>query len=299
MYIFFALAGFGMLAFNSLFDKKLLSNQARSVLAYTFFMSAFSVLLIGLLPWGQRLPGTQLDWWLVAVDAVLFFLGLIGMFTGIQQSEVSHAGPLIGASVPFFTVILSHYWLQEILSTSQLAAIGFLILGSLIISFEVSDRHRGWHRGMLFSVIGGFCFAGSHVVSKYLYGQVGFISAIVLVRFVLGLLGLGLLIIPKVRREIFGQSIAAPAAGRTNFLPIFGNMALGVVAVGLVQYAISLGSVSVVNALEGWRYGLLVILVAILSRWDTKFFTEKYAPWEWLQEGVAVGLIIVGLVLLI
>lgn len=299
MYIFFALVGFGLLALTSLFDKKLLSNRSRSIGAYTFFMSAFSVLAVVFFPWAGTVPVGSLNWLFIVGAAGGFFLGLVFLFQAIQAGEVSHAGPLVGAAVPFFTLIFSYYFLGEVLSDKQLAAIILLILGSLIISFEQSEQHIGWHRGMLFGLAAGLFFAGSHVLSKYLYGQLGFVTGIVWVRILLGLLGMSLLLRPSLRREIFGGNTVIASSGAKKYWPVLANMTLGVTGVVLVQYATALGSVSVVNSLEGFRYGLLIVLVALFSRFDAKFFAEKYARWEWLQEGVAILLIISGLILLI
>ena len=71
------------------------------------------------------------------------------------------------------------------------------------------------------------------------------------------------------------------------------------VGVVLAQYAISLGSVSVVNALNGFQYALVIVFVAILSKWRPKIFREEYTRGEIFSEILAVVLIAVGLALLL
>ena len=74
---------------------------------------------------------------------------------------------------------------------------------------------------------------------------------------------------------------------------------LGVVAVVLIQYAIAVGSVTLVNALAGVQYAFLVVVVGLLSAFSPRLFKEEYRRGEMAQEAFAVFIIGVGLALLI
>jgi len=299
MYIIYALIGFIVLGLISVLDKFILTKKVASSAIYTFEVSIFSLLLFFLLPSISIWPTDLMTWFLVFVDGLFFFLGLLFMFRGVKESEVSHVGPLIGAAVPFFTIFLSRFFLQEVLTDRQLVSIGFLIVGSLLISFEKSKEHNGIHRGMLWGLLSGLFFAGSHVASKYLYQVLGFYGGTILIRSAIGICGIALLFLPSVRHNIFNKKKVGEKKGSGSFILVAFNTALGVVATLLTQYAISIGSVSVVNSLEGVRYAVLIIMVAILSRFYSKFFKEEYTRWEILQEILSIGLIGVGLWLLI
>ena len=74
---------------------------------------------------------------------------------------------------------------------------------------------------------------------------------------------------------------------------------LAVVSLVLVQYAIFLGSVTVVNALAGVQYAFLLILVGIMSRFFPSRFREEYSKTEVVQEIISVIIIAIGLVFLL
>jgi len=207
-------------------------------------------------------------------------------------------GPLVGASVPLFTVILSRLFLGEILSINKIFGIGFLIAGSFFISIVKKRKHRGVDAGMWWGILAGLFFAASYVASKYIYDDLGFFSGLVWSRGMLGLGGLVLLLFPVVRSEVWSKN-NSKAKTKSNLGVIVANMSLSVVGVFLIQYAVSIGSVSVVSAFEGLKYAILIILVALLSRFFPKILKEDYEDGEMMREILAIFLIGVGLVLLI
>ncbi len=297
MSVFLAIIGYTTLGAASLLDKFILSKRVSHPLTYVFYISIIFLLLFFLLPFGIYFPSDVYTWSAVAASGFFFFMGLWLMFIGVQKSEVSHVGPLMGAAISLSTVILGRIFLGETLPVEKTAAIGLLIAGSLIISFEKSRRHHGWHAGMLFGILAGLAFAGSHVASKFAYDELGFYSGLILTRAVLGLCGLFLLAAPVVRAEVFSRQTGSRPRKKRGI--VFINLALGTLGVLLIQYAISLGSVSLVNAFEGLKYAVLIVLVAILSKFFPKVLKEEYSRGEMLQEILAVLLIAGGLVMLI
>ncbi len=297
MYILLAIIGFTLLAGVSILDKFILSKQVASSTILTFYNSIVLLPLVILLFFDLVWPASAGAWGAVIISGVGFWIGLIFLFKGITESEISHIGPLLGAIVPIFTVIFSSLFLSEVLDNHQLLAVGLLVLGCLIISFENSHDHHGWHRGMWWGILSGAAFAASHTASKYIYGDLGFYSGLVLSRTIIGVCGLLMLFLPAVRKNIFVKK-TNPSPKKKSFLVLF-NLVLAFGAILLVQYAISLGSVSIVNSLESVRYGFLVILVAVMSKFFPKLFKEDYSRGEIWQEIIAVIIIAVGLFLLI
>lgn len=297
MSIVLAIVGYTALGVVALLDKFILSKRVSHPLTYVFYTSIIFLLLFLLLPSGVYFPSDVVTWLVVATSGVFFFLGLWLMYIGVQKSEVSHVGPLMGAAISLSTVILSYIFLGEILAMEKMTAIGLLIIGSLIISFEKSRRHNGWHLGMLFGFLAGLAFAGSQVASKFVYDALGFYSGLILTRAGLGFCGLLLLAVPVVRAEVFNRQKMNEPRRKKGIVIV--NLLLGTLAVLLIQYAISLGSVSLVNAFEGLKYAVLIILIALLSKFFPKILKEEYSRWEMLQEILAVILIASGLILLI
>lgn len=304
MWLYLAILGYISLAVVGILDKFILSTEKVKPIVLVFYSTVFAAPILLAIPFGVRLLENT-AWPLALIAGLSFSVALYTMYKGYEKSEVSHVGPLLGAAIPFFVLLLSSFFLEEKITQRQLAAIALLIAGCLVISFERSKLHSGWHRGMAWGLAAGIFFSFFHVISKYIYIQVGFFSGFVWIWGAMGLTGLALLISPTARQYIFGtdhqplkKSPTKPTAPHKVAL-IITNKFLGVVGVVLIQFAISQGSVSLVNALHGLQYGVLIVLVAVLSKFFPKVFHEDYAPGEIFQEGIAVALIAIGLGLLL
>lgn len=306
MSLLLSIIGYGILAVVAVMDKFLLSQAKVQPALYTFYSTVFVLPVILLYPFGvTNLIG--FDWLLALLSGIAFAFGLWAMFLGFEKSEVSHVGPLIGAATPLFVLFFSRYFLGEILSSKLILACIFLIIGSLIISFEKSKKHTGWHMGMLWGVLSGCLFAVSHVSAKYLYDAYGFMSGFVWTRASMGVIGLLLIFHPAIYRTLFfptwfdklKNKIFSYRKTRNNLWLVSADKILSIVGVVLIQYSIAIGSVSLVNALNGLQYAFLVILVLLLSKFWPKIFKESYARGEIFQELFAVIIILFGLFLLV
>ncbi|KKW34340.1 MAG: hypothetical protein UY79_C0002G0035 [Parcubacteria group bacterium GW2011_GWA2_53_21] len=300
MWLTSAVSGYICLAVVTILDKYILSERKVRPILYVFYSTIFVVPIWFLLPFGVKIFASPAQWLSALAAGLGFALTLWALYRAVAESEASHIGPFIGAVVPSFVLVFGRIFLNEQITVRQEAAIALLILGSLIISFENSPRHHGWHRGFWWGAVAGFFAAIYQVLSKYIYGLVGFYSGFVWIWASVGLCGVFLLTHPVVREVLWhpdrSQSRRRPMTAR---MVVLADKLLGAVGVALVQYAVALGSVSVVNALAGVQYGFLVILVAALSKFAPGVFRETYAAGEIVQELAAVVLIASGLVLVL
>jgi uncharacterized membrane protein len=314
MYLFIAILGYIFLAVVNIFDKFILTKAVPKPIVVVFYSTALILPIFLLIPFGAGFLGNWLSYLVAAIGGVFFALALWAMFISFQKSEVSHAGPLIGASTPFFVLFLSQLFLKEQLTSYQIIGIVVLIIGSLIVSAEKSKQHHGWHSGMLWGILAGLLFAISHVASKYIYDIYGFYSGLVWTRGFMGLFGVILMFFGDVRRVIFkinkSQRKTSPSPllrkegtdivqSSKQFLLVFFSRLLGVVGTLFVQYAIAIGSVTIVNALAGAQFAFLVILVALISKFLPKLFKEDYSKGEMAWEMASVVVIAVGLIFVI
>ena len=267
---------------------------------FVFYTTIFVLPILLLVPFGVAFPVSTKDWLIALASGLFFGLGLWTMYRAILFSEISHVGPLIGGTVPIAVLFFSNLFLGEYLTNHQLLAVSFLIVGTLIVAAEQSKTHHGWHKGIWWGVVAGLFFALSHVAAKYSYDAYGFYSGFVWTRGALGLVGMFLLLSPSVRAEIFSRKKKTIHQPRINNLVfVLVNKILGVISVLFIQYAIALGSVSIVNALSGVQYACLIILVFLFSRFRPKIFKELYTRGEIIQEVSAIVIIAIGLGLLL
>ncbi len=305
MWFLFSAVGYIMLAVVCILDKFLLSSAKVKPAIYTFYSSAPLLLAIIVYFFHPLVINGAGDWTWTFICGASYTLAMWLMFLGFEKSEISHIGPLIGAASPLFVLVFSNIFLGEALVSSELWAVGLLILGSVLIAFEKSKKHNGVHLGMVYGILSGLFFAISYVSAKYLYDKYGFMTGFVWSRFFIGVSGLIFLLNKETWRACFVptwwsrlKNKLAVKKKQNNGLIIF-NKILAVVAVLSIQYATAIGSVSLVSALNGLQYGVLILLVMLLSRFWPKVFKEDYTTTEVAQEFLAVVLIGVGLILLV
>jgi drug/metabolite transporter (DMT)-like permease len=300
MWLIFTIFGCLLLAVVNILDKFIVTKTVKPVV-FVFYSTIFALPIFLLVPFGVHFLNTETDWLLAILSGLTFGVALWFMYKGFAESEISHVGPLVGASISLFVFILSQLFLDEKITSVQIGAIFILIVGSLLISLEKSKMHSGWHKGMFWGVAAGLLFAVSNVATKYIYTHYDFYSGLVWTRGFTGLCGLVVLFFPSVYKSFFStqpKHFVSHKSLRKIFLVVI-NKALGVVGVVFIQYATAVGSVSLVNALTGVQYGFLVLLVALLSKYRPRIFRESYSKFEIFQEMFAVILISIGVALLI
>lgn len=295
-----AMLGYGSFALVSILDKFILSKAVPKASVFVFYNCLFLLPLLFLWPF-VLLPSTLAEWAMVVISGFCFSLSLWAQYIAVQKSEVSHVGPLIGAVIASFSLLLSVGFLGVQLENKFLFAVIILIIGTFLISFENSKAHNGWHAGMLWGVVSGLLASFYYISAKFVYGEFDFFSGLILIMGSAGLLALPLLFLKSVRMEVFSKKKNVKKESLKNhaWIIIFWNKVLAVVGLVLVQYAVSLGPVALVNSLQGFQYGLLIILVALFSKYKPKLFKEEYTRVEIIQEVLAVLLIAVGLALLV
>ncbi len=299
MWLPVALIGYAINSAVNILDKYVLDKAVGKPVVFTFLTCIPAALIFFLLPWSGFLA-TQTDYLVALMAGVAMVLGLWASYIGIQKSEISHIGPLIGATVPVFIFLWGRLFLGETYQPVQIFAIILLVCGSLIIAGEKSSLHRGLHSGIAWAILGGFLWSIFGASSKYLYLHNDFFSGFVWSQGVAGLAGLLLIFIPAVRYGLKKSKNPSDSSVRGKKLTIVVvDKVLGVVGLTLVQYAVALGSATLVYALAGVQYAILVIAVAVLSRFHSKLYRESYDKGELRREIIAVLFIAGGLALLV
>ena len=77
-----------------------------------------------------------------------------------------------------------------------------------------------------------------------------------------------------------------------------GNKIVGGISTYMLNFAIGLGSVTLLNSLVSIQYVFVLVLVAILSKTKAHVFQEKLLFWDWAQKITAIAIIAIGMVLI-
>ncbi len=284
-------------AINFIVDKLLLSKFVRSPVVYAFMIGSLGMAVVVAFPWAWYLPsGAQL-----AVDAMAgasLILALLFFFKALQIGEASRVPPLVGGLIPIFTFVLSYFFLGERLSSRELIAFLLLLVGSVLITIMKSKSEKKQaliKKGYFYAVAAGLLFAISFVLTKYAYLEQEFLSAFIWIRFGSFAVVLFFLLSSDRRQQI---KTAFQGASRKVRAVFIGNQILGAAAFLLLNYAISLASVSLINALQGVQYVFLILAMAVLVKVFPRFFTEKITREIVIQKVIAIILIGAGLSLI-
>jgi drug/metabolite transporter (DMT)-like permease len=155
---------------------------------------------------------------------------------------------------------------------------------------------KGWQpKALWHGAIAAMFFAISFVLTKYIYTQTNFISGLIWTRIGAGIAALAFFAMPETRR---GIALAPHKTGHQKKVVFYCLAACGALAGFLQNYAISLGSVVIVNALQGLQYVFLLIMGVILSMNYPNIIKEDVRGKILVQKIAAIILITAGLVFL-
>ncbi len=281
-------------------DKFLLSKTVLQPRAYAFYVGILGIFALFLIPFGfTLLPVGQIAASLIS--GILFVLAILFFYKLIQLGEISRITPIVGGAVPIFTLILTYSFLGERLTSYQLIAFFLLVFGGVIMLWPRKDRvsspigKASLTKKLTLAIIAALFFAGSFVLTKFIYNEQPFINGFIWIRLG-GFLGAWLLLFwPGSRQIIFKttKTIKIKSAGL-----LVSNKILSALAFILLNYAIFLGSVTLVNSLQGIQYAFLLIIALFLSKKFPQIIKEQISQKVILQKIMAILFIILGLSIL-
>lgn len=301
-------------------DKFLLSKKIHSSITYAFFVGIWSIFNIALLVFDPWLPGLR-ELLVDLLAGILFLVTLIFWYKALHQSEATRVVPIVGALIPIFSFLFSYIFLGYSLTERQLLSFIILIIGGILISVKytrfwmlkevwrkfrsifgdilgpIHARYRPTRRLIINSVTSALFFALYYVLIKYIYLHQPFIGGFVWSRLGTFIGVMFLLFVPDWRRLIIKhqKGVKTPK----NLIFFLSIRILAALAFIMLNWAISLGDVALVNSLQGVQYVFLMLLVLFLSTKFPKILKEELGGGVLLQKIIGVVLISLGLYMLI
>ncbi len=295
-WFFLSLFGYFLLAIVFVLDKIILTKSVSKPVVYTFYSTVFLLAAFFAWPFGVEMLA-PFDLLIALVSGITFGLGMLTMFVAVKKGEASHINPFIGGTITVATYILSFLFLGETLTGFQVGGVLLLVFASLLLSFEKSRAHNGFHVGFLWGVAAAILFAFSLVTAKYLYEGYPFLTGLVWSRGTAGIFGLLLLISPAVRQTFrrHGRKKIQKTFGKQHAMSIVAtNKILSIVGVVILHYAIAIGSVTLVNAMAGVQYVFMFCMIYFFTKMLPKVLREYFTKREATVEIVGLALVIMG-----
>jgi len=320
MWLFVAIGAYFINAGVYAADKFLLSKKIHSSITYAFYVgiwSIFNLFLLFLAPWIPDLKELALD----LSAGLLFLITLIFWYKALHQSEATRIVPIVGALTPIFSLVLSFIFLGEKFASQQMLAFFILITGGILISIKhtkfyafkkilgkirntfgdalgiIHARYRPARRLIINSLISALFFAAYYVLMKYIYTNQPFIGGFVWSRMGSFVGVFLILLVPNWRQLIIERQKGAKTP--KNLFLFLSIRLLAAGAFIMLNWAISLGNVAMVNALQGTQYIFLFLLILLLSTKFPRILKEELGQGVLVQKIIGIMLVSLGLYILI
>ena len=289
-------------------DKSLLRTKTAigKPIAYALYSAAFAGLSILLIPWAHISITTFLLFWACMAGAV-HIAALYMFFTAMRAGEPSRVVPITGSAVPLFTILFALTFLGEQFTTKEGIGMALLLIGGMILSVigTVKKSHKKQGAWIL-PIIAGVLFAAYFAITKYIYAHDAdqFLGIFIITRVVEAAIALGgIALMTKGFITLFARKKKSATHKRSRIgatsIVFVCNKTLAAGSFLLQTYAISLGSVSVVNALQGVQYVFVLILAVLVSLFLPKIFSEEIGKGTLLQKIAGIVLVSFGVALLV
>lgn len=300
-----ALTAYLLLAIANLLDKFLVDNVLKSSKAYAFINGMMGLLVFVVAPWFLNWPG--LFWFSFDIfSGFLFALALWSLYEALKQGDASRVLVFIGGLTPVFSIILSILLFQEKFSANQWLGLGFMLLGVSLIAFLPQPRNFLWRflgklglkkvnfrAGIDIAIVSALFYSLYFVATKHAYNYQPFVSTFLWTRLGAAFF-VSLFLFNKKNRLDILDLFKKKTPTKNQSLVVL-NQALGSSGFLLQNYAISLGSVAIINALQGFQYAFLLIISSVLAVLAPKLLKETFSWPIILQKTGAVLLIGIGL----
>jgi drug/metabolite transporter (DMT)-like permease len=290
----------------SIVDKHIIaSKKVSKPVVYAFYVSILSTLsififILGLLPFNfenLNFPKIQNVSWpnftlifFSLVAGYAFFLAILNSYKALQKSDASDVVPVIGSVNAILTFVISFIFLNEILSRNFLYGFILLVLGTIILS-----HFRFTLRTLLYSLSSGLFFAIYFTSMKFMFEEFTFDQTFFWTRIGMLIVATSLLLLPNIHKIIFQGTKKEKI--ETGFWIIGNNILGGIAGIALLK-ATELGSVSVVQALNGLQFAFLILISILFGKITPLTFGENNKLSDIIQKVFSVSLIILGFYLL-
>ena len=272
-----------------LVDKYVLVSHAHlgKPVVYAFYISIMSGFVLVLVPFGVISIPSLTVLALSMLASVTFILSVLFLYTALKRGNASDAIPIVGAVSAVVAAQLAYVFLNQDLPRAFLPAFILLVVGTVLIShFKFTWNSLG------LVVISGIFFGASAVLIKLIFEETSFIDGFFWSRMTNVLGALFLIAIPANRRAIF-HGYRASSHGMKWL--VVSNKTLGGVAAFLTLLAISIGSVTIVNAMAGLQFVFLLSFAYFGARWFPAVFKGEIHPHQFPHQAYGILCVVAGI----
>jgi uncharacterized membrane protein len=295
LWVILALSAYFLFAVVEIIDKKILSSPLLNPLTYAFYAGLLVCFSFLFWPFDFSFLSPIVTFFAIASGAS-FFIAIYFLYSAITKGEISRVISIVGGLSPIIIFIFSYFFLEERLGFFSLVALFMLVVGSVSLSFEKDGKKFIFRKHFfLDAFLAALFFAVSYGLTKAVFLNTSFLNGFIWVRVGTFICVVFVFLMPKLRRRILESSRRVSRRLTTLFFFDKGISALGHI---ILNYAVKLGSVAIVNALQGAEYAFIFILTLCFSLFLPRIFYESLAPKHLIHKMLGIALVCGGVVLL-
>lgn len=304
-WIVVALSAYLLLAAANLLDKFLVDNVLKNSKAYAFAACLLGAIIFLVSPWFLHWPGWSL-FILDIINGFIFALALWALYEALRRGEAARILVFIGGLTPIFSLLFSLLFFKEHFTANQWLGMSSILFGVIIIIFLPTHRSylaRVFKKlkltqninpgGLGIALLSALAYSIYFLSTKQAYAFQPFFSAFIWTRLGAALFVM-MFLIKRTDRQAIINFWHKSSPNKNKFLVIF-NQTLGAGGFILQNYAIFLGSVVLVNALQGTQYAFLLVISTVLALSAPRLLKETFSWKILLQKTAAVAAVVIGL----
>ena len=226
---------------------------------YAFYIGLLSCFVLVLVPFGYVSVPSAIVLELSLIVGVVFISSLLLLYSALTEGHASDVMPVVAAFSAITSLVLASQYLNEHLPPHFLFASALFVLGTLIIS-----HFRFTKRSLMLVLCAGIFFGLTAFLNKIIFTHTTFVDGFFWSRMA-NVVGALLLLLWPGNMAAIRRGVADSSQG-TRWL-VVGNKTLAGIATAATLLAISLGSVSVVNAMSGLQFLFLPLIALMFSPW--------------------------------
>lgn len=277
-------------------NKIQLQTAQLTPISYTFYTGLLQIIAVVFIPFGFSfdIPFTAII--SAILSGVIFILALYALFVSLKNTETSVAGPVIAALNPFFTFLIGALLLQEVLTNSQVTAFFVLMVGALIITANLWLTKIRLNKTLVLMTTSGFLFALSYIFLRQVFLETTFINGLVISRVSAAAFAFSFLLIPKIRSQISQRQQSQ--FQKNSVILFFLGQAMSGLSNLLIFWAVSLANPTLVNALFGVQYLVILSAALALSKNHPNLLDERLTKSTIIQKLFGAAILSYGVYLL-
>jgi len=259
MWILFAVLAAFFWAINNIVDKFVLTKWVKQPFVPVIILGLIGFIAAMIVFFSHGITHLSgLGIFLAFAAGISYVLMNVFYFRALQLEEVSRVSPMFYVA-PLIILLFATIFLGEVFTPLKYLGIFLLVAGAILISSKDILKFR-FSKAVWWMLLSAFALAINQILTKYLLGLTDFWTVFFYIRIgtLVAVVPIICIYLPELIRNIRQHG------GRVLAL-ISGNETLNIFGVLLFTIAISVGSVTLVNALSSVQQFFVLFIAVILS----------------------------------